>query len=163
MVDRSSASPNLPGAIYAGIAASHSGMCKFENSRAPGYSMVSANLKRFAMKSLGRIAFSWTQEFARQAQENNMLARELLGPGIPPSPPPSPPGFFRPFPDRTTLWPHDPHSLTCPTGMFPGVMLDSVSSFGDPAAQGSPSVFLPSPGRYTALPAPTTQKEGEEL
>ena len=41
-------------------------------------------------------------------------------------------------------------------------MLDSVSSFGDPATQSSASGFLPSPGRYTALPAPTAGKEEEE-
>ena len=97
VVDRSSASPDLPGAIRAGIDASHSGMCKFESSRAPGYPTVSGYLKHFTMDSLGRIALSWDQELARQTQENKLRAMELLGPGIcspPPPPPPPPPPFL---------------------------------------------------------------------
>jgi hypothetical protein len=45
IVDQSSASPMLPDVVYFGIAATHSGMCKFESKNSPGYLNVSTTLK----------------------------------------------------------------------------------------------------------------------
>lgn len=45
IVDQTSASPMLPDVVYFGIAATHSGMCKFESKNSPGYLNVSTTLK----------------------------------------------------------------------------------------------------------------------
>jgi hypothetical protein len=45
IVDQTSASPMLPDVVYFGIAATHSGMCKFDSKNSPGYLNVSTTLK----------------------------------------------------------------------------------------------------------------------
>ncbi|KAK6592453.1 LipA and NB-ARC domain-containing protein [Botrytis cinerea] len=51
IVDQTSASPLLPDVSYFGIEATHSGMCKYESKRAPGYMNVSTKIKTWALEA----------------------------------------------------------------------------------------------------------------
>jgi hypothetical protein len=54
-------------------------MCKFESKNSPGYTAVSANVKRFAMDAPAKIAANWDRERASIEERRRRDAMELLG------------------------------------------------------------------------------------
>ncbi|KAK2003034.1 hypothetical protein LX36DRAFT_175858 [Colletotrichum falcatum] len=62
VVDAKSASPQLPGVTYYGIEATHSGMCKFGSTSAPGYRNVSTAIRDWAEDAQQVIRTRWEIE-----------------------------------------------------------------------------------------------------
>jgi hypothetical protein len=62
VVDPSSASPQLPGVTYYGIEATHSNMCKFESSTAPGFRTVSTAIREWIKDAPNVIPVRWLVE-----------------------------------------------------------------------------------------------------
>lgn len=79
VVDQTSASPLLPDVSYFGIEATHSGICKFESKRAPGYMNVSTKLKTWALEASPIIRARWREEKQKRIQEREAQIRELRG------------------------------------------------------------------------------------
>ena len=79
IVEESSAAPILDNTERSGIGASHSGICKFENSSAPGYRMVAAALIRYARDAPSLIAARWSQATDMFKAQRSMEASELMG------------------------------------------------------------------------------------
>lgn len=79
IVDQSSASPMLPDVIYFGIAASHSGMCKFESKNSPGYLNVSTTLKSWVQEAPRTIQPRIEMEMKQREDMRRAQAAELLG------------------------------------------------------------------------------------
>ncbi|KAA8913476.1 P-loop containing nucleoside triphosphate hydrolase protein, partial [Sphaerosporella brunnea] len=61
IVEKTSAVLEMPNAKKAGIHATHTEMCKFATTRAPGWNMVSGVLMEFAAGAPGRVAIKWRQ------------------------------------------------------------------------------------------------------
>ncbi|KAG7042875.1 LipA and NB-ARC domain-containing protein [Colletotrichum scovillei] len=84
VVDASSASPQLPGVVYYGIEAPHSGMCKFNSSSAPGYRNVSTAIRTWAEEAPPVIRTRWDIEMddrkARAQSEAAEITREYGSP-----------------------------------------------------------------------------------
>ncbi|KAJ0298173.1 hypothetical protein COL516b_010096 [Colletotrichum fioriniae] len=84
VVDASSASPQLPGVVYYGIEAPHSGMCKFNSSSAPGYRNVSTAIRTWAEEAPPVIRTRWDMEMddrrARAQSEAAEITREYGSP-----------------------------------------------------------------------------------
>ncbi|KAI9643716.1 hypothetical protein NHQ30_008339 [Ciborinia camelliae] len=79
VVDQISASPLLPDVSYFGIEATHSGICKYESKRAPGYMNVSTKLKTWALESPPVIRARWREEKKKRVEEREAQIRELRG------------------------------------------------------------------------------------
>ncbi|KAA8566699.1 hypothetical protein EYC84_009232 [Monilinia fructicola] len=79
VVDQTSASPLLPDVSYFGIEATHSGICKYESKRAPGYMNVSTKLKTWALEASPVIRARWREEKQKRIQEREAQIRELRG------------------------------------------------------------------------------------
>ncbi|QSZ31178.1 hypothetical protein DSL72_000741 [Monilinia vaccinii-corymbosi] len=79
VVDQASASPLLPDVSYFGIEATHSGICKYESKRAPGYMNVSTKLKTWALEASPVIRARWREEKQKRIQEREAQIRELRG------------------------------------------------------------------------------------
>jgi len=62
IVDADSASPQLPGVVYYGVEATHSGMCKFETAAAPGYRTVSTALRDWVGEAPPVVQVRWALE-----------------------------------------------------------------------------------------------------
>ncbi|WYZ34326.1 hypothetical protein EsH8_I_000602 [Colletotrichum jinshuiense] len=62
VVDANSASPQLPGVTYYGIEATHSSMCKFESTSAPGYRNVSTAIREWSKEAPPVIRIRWEIE-----------------------------------------------------------------------------------------------------
>jgi len=77
IVDQISASPSLPDVIYFGIEATHSGMCKFETKRSPGYRNVSTTIKSWALESPRVIQLRRENERRRRRQQRQEQIEEL--------------------------------------------------------------------------------------
>lgn len=86
VVDPSSASPQLPGVTYYGIEATHSGMCKFDSTTAPGFRTVSTAIGDWVKESPSVIQVRWLVELDdRQVrQQLEMHERRLRQLGNPP-------------------------------------------------------------------------------
>lgn len=54
-------------------------MCKFESKNAPGYTAVSANLKRFAQDAPIKVMANWAEELATREQSRQFQVYQLLG------------------------------------------------------------------------------------
>ncbi|KAK1451511.1 LipA and NB-ARC domain-containing protein, partial [Colletotrichum melonis] len=84
VVDASSASPQLPGVVYYGIEAPHSGMCKFNSSSAPGYRNVSTAIRTWAEEAPPVIRTRWDIEMddrkVRAQSEAAEITREYGSP-----------------------------------------------------------------------------------
>ena len=78
-MDQTSAAPIMPGPAYAGIEATHSGMCKFESKNSPGYTSVASTIKRYAQEAPMTIAARWQEEHELRGRARKFLARELTG------------------------------------------------------------------------------------
>ncbi|KAK4192153.1 hypothetical protein QBC35DRAFT_373916, partial [Podospora australis] len=72
VVDAASAGPQLPGVIYYGIEASHSGMCKFESENAPGYKNVSMSLREWVADAPNVIPIRWEVEEDERRQRADL-------------------------------------------------------------------------------------------
>ena len=68
VVDAKSASPQLPGVIYYGIEATHSGICKFEGPNAPGYLTISTAIREWVAESPDVIETRWSLEREEREQ-----------------------------------------------------------------------------------------------
>lgn len=79
IVEETSAAPILDNIERSGIGATHSGMCKFESSSAPGYRMVAAALIRYARDAPSLIAVRWSQAMDMFKAQRSMEASELMG------------------------------------------------------------------------------------
>ncbi|ATZ47658.1 hypothetical protein BCIN_02g09140 [Botrytis cinerea B05.10] len=79
IVDQTSASPLLPDVSYFGIEATHSGMCKYESKRAPGYMNVSTKIKTWALEASPIVRARWRHEKKKRADETEAQIRELRG------------------------------------------------------------------------------------
>ncbi|KAI9847286.1 MAG: hypothetical protein M1837_002873 [Sclerophora amabilis] len=79
IVDQTSAGPILPGMSYAGIQATHSGMCKFESKNSPGYTALSSTLKRYSQEAPSTISKRWPEEHANRGRARRFEASQLLG------------------------------------------------------------------------------------
>jgi hypothetical protein len=62
IVDPGSASPQLPGVTYYGIEATHSGMCKFDSPRAPGFRSISTTFREWIGEAPPVIEVRWHVE-----------------------------------------------------------------------------------------------------
>ncbi|KAJ2985968.1 hypothetical protein NUW58_g1594 [Xylaria curta] len=62
VVDATSASPQLPGVTYYGIEATHSGMCKFESTNAPGFHTISTAIRDWVTEAPRVIEVRWRTE-----------------------------------------------------------------------------------------------------
>ncbi|KAF9873583.1 LipA and NB-ARC domain-containing protein [Colletotrichum karsti] len=72
IVDAGSAGPQLPGVTYYGIEATHSGMCKFDDTNAPGYRNVSTAIREWAMEAPVVIQTRWeVEQEQRRSQAHN--------------------------------------------------------------------------------------------
>ena len=71
IVDADSASPQLPGVTYYGIEATHSSICKFDSSNAPGYLTVSTALRDWVGEASSVIKIRW----ALEDEDRDMRAR----------------------------------------------------------------------------------------
>lgn len=82
IVDVNSASPQLPGVIYFGIEATHSGMCKFESASAPGYRNVTTTIYEWVLEAPQVIQVRWVVEqeerLARARHDIDEKARPLV-------------------------------------------------------------------------------------
>ena len=78
IVEESSAAPILDNTERSGIGATHSGMCKFENSSAPGYRTVAAALIRYARDAPSLVAARWSQATDMFKAQRFMEASELM-------------------------------------------------------------------------------------
>ncbi|KAB8292912.1 hypothetical protein EYC80_007277 [Monilinia laxa] len=79
VVDQTSASPLLPDVSYFGIEATHSGICKYESKRAPGYMNISTKIKTWALEASPVIRARWREEKQKRIQEREAQIRELRG------------------------------------------------------------------------------------
>ncbi len=79
IVEESSAAPILDNTERSGIGANHSGMCKFENSSAPGYRTVAAALIRYAREAPSLVTARWAQAKDMLKAQRSMEASELMG------------------------------------------------------------------------------------
>ncbi|KAI9851959.1 MAG: hypothetical protein M1838_002248 [Thelocarpon superellum] len=79
VVDQTSAAPVMPGAAYAGIEATHSGICKYESKNSPGYTPVASIIKRWAQDAPSKIANRWVVEREQRRQAKQFAANELTG------------------------------------------------------------------------------------
>ncbi len=79
IVEESSAAPILDNTERSGIGANHSGICKFENSSAPGYRTVAAALIRYARDAPSLVAARWFQAKDMLKAQRSMEAFELMG------------------------------------------------------------------------------------
>ncbi|KAK4148919.1 hypothetical protein C8A00DRAFT_38494, partial [Chaetomidium leptoderma] len=71
VVDAASASPQLVGVTYYGIEATHSGMCKFESTNAPGYRTVSTAIREWIADAPNVIPIRWeVEEDQRRVRAN---------------------------------------------------------------------------------------------
>ncbi|RDL32575.1 Uncharacterized protein BP5553_09031 [Venustampulla echinocandica] len=97
IVDQLSASPQLPGVVYYGIEATHSGMCKFESKNSPGYSNISGTIKSWVEESPRVIEARREYEKQKRWRDKNDQAAELLGyyPTTPQASNPHTPGTSR--------------------------------------------------------------------
>lgn len=77
IVDQISASPQLPDVIYFGIEATHSGMCKYESKRAPGYRNVATTIKSWVLESPRVIQLRRENEKKRRKQHRQEQIDEL--------------------------------------------------------------------------------------
>ncbi|KAI6529996.1 hypothetical protein MCOR16_004806 [Pyricularia oryzae] len=78
IVDANSASPQLPGVIYYGIEATHSGMAKFDSDSAPGYRMVSTTLREWVTEAPNVIQVRWgVEDEERQARARNDINEQI--------------------------------------------------------------------------------------
>lgn len=78
IVDANSASPQLPGVIYYGIEATHSGMAKFDSDNAPGYRMVSTTLREWVTEAPNVIQVRWgVEDEERQARARNDINEQI--------------------------------------------------------------------------------------
>ena len=78
VVEESSAAPILDDTERSGIWATHSGMCKFANPGAPGFSVVRATLNRYTQDANGIIASRWMQALKALERLRHNEAAELL-------------------------------------------------------------------------------------
>ncbi|KAI9776415.1 MAG: hypothetical protein M1839_009612 [Geoglossum umbratile] len=62
IVDQSSAAPELEGAEYAGIEATHLDICRFESEDSPGYELVAEAVKHWAKETPHLITARWGTE-----------------------------------------------------------------------------------------------------
>ena len=62
VVDANSASPPLPGVTYYGVEATHSQMCKFSSTRAPGFNILAATLRQWILDGPRLIRRRWFVE-----------------------------------------------------------------------------------------------------
>lgn len=84
IVDASSASPQLPGVVYYGIEATHSGMAKFDSVNAPGYRTVSTTLREWVSEAPPVIQVRWTVEGEERLARARHDIDERMRPFIPP-------------------------------------------------------------------------------
>ncbi|KAL1836391.1 hypothetical protein VTJ49DRAFT_5215 [Mycothermus thermophilus] len=71
VVDAVSASPQLPGVTYYGVEATHSGMCKFESDRAPGWLTISTAIRDWIADAPNVIPIRWeVEEDQRRVRAN---------------------------------------------------------------------------------------------
>lgn len=83
IVDKASASPELPNVTYYGIEADHSHMCKFESKNSPGYTNVSGAIKSWITDSPKLIKERVEVDRESQIRKAEGMVREILG-GLPP-------------------------------------------------------------------------------
>ena len=78
VVDAASASPQLPGVIYYGIEATHSGMAKFDSENAPGYRNVSTAIRQWVAESTSVIKLRWEVEEEDRRLRANLESYERI-------------------------------------------------------------------------------------
>jgi len=78
IVDENSASPDIQNVERAGIQQDHSHMCKFENENAPGFSLVTEAIQRFAGEAPEKIDIRWDSEVAERRTGKEAEVEELL-------------------------------------------------------------------------------------
>lgn len=79
IVDAASAGPQLPGVTYYGIEATHSGMCKFASSTAPGFLSLSTAIREWAQEAPAVIQLRWQIENEESQARAANEAHERLG------------------------------------------------------------------------------------
>jgi hypothetical protein len=78
IVDEVSASPDIQNVERAGIQQDHSHMSKFENENAPGFSLVTEAIQRFAGEAPEKIDIRWYSEVAERRTGKEAEVEELL-------------------------------------------------------------------------------------
>ncbi|KAI9889008.1 MAG: hypothetical protein M1814_006066 [Vezdaea aestivalis] len=89
VVDQVSAGTLIPGCDYGGIAATHTGMTKFEKKGSPGYIPVSGKIRKYGQEAPDLIKQRWVVEDKARVQRRKDFANEL-DPTRETIPPPAP-------------------------------------------------------------------------
>jgi hypothetical protein len=82
VVPKESAAPDEYAEERAGIDADHSGMCKFKDHKAPGYTLVEEALIRYSEAAPEAILTRWKKARTLLHDERQYEALELFGPGV---------------------------------------------------------------------------------
>ena len=77
VVDKESAAPNLPDVERAGIQADHSGMCKFDDARSPGFDLAVDAIKRYAEASVNSVPLHWEGERRKRSIQQTIDILEI--------------------------------------------------------------------------------------
>ncbi|EFX04695.1 and nb-arc domain containing protein [Grosmannia clavigera kw1407] len=99
IVTATSASPQLPGVMYYGIEADHSGMCKFDGPSAPGYFTVSSAIYDWVEEAPPVIDVRWNLEDTIRRSSYDPPRPSIPSTPVDPFPAPSPgsePPFLHP-------------------------------------------------------------------
>ncbi|TWU78230.1 hypothetical protein ED733_008038 [Metarhizium rileyi] len=80
IVDANSASPQLPGVTYYGVEATHSQMCKFASSNAPGFRAVSTDIRQWVQDAPALIGVRWEAEEQDKAIRMRHEIHERMSP-----------------------------------------------------------------------------------
>ena len=82
VVNEDSAAPILDNTERSGISATHSEMCKFKTTQAPGYRTVIAALRRYSRDAEGLIHRRWQESRKSLATQRSNEASELVESGL---------------------------------------------------------------------------------
>ena len=82
VVDAVSASPQLPGVTYYGIEATHTNMCKFDSVHAPGYRLISTEIREWARDAPAVVNMRWQMEEEEMANRMRHEIQERMSPYV---------------------------------------------------------------------------------
>lgn len=77
VVEEDSAAPTIQDVERTSIPQDHSHMCKFEDDRCPGFTLVSGALQRYAAQAPGRIRSRWQSELGEREMRKRADIQEL--------------------------------------------------------------------------------------
>lgn len=82
IVDAHSASPQLPGVTYYGVEATHSQLCKFGSSSAPGFRALSTDIRQWVLEAPMIVDARWEAEQAEMSARVRNEIHERISPFV---------------------------------------------------------------------------------